>query len=272
MAHMTMEQFSRAMGRGDWLLLPLGTTEEHGVHLPLGTDTMIAEHVCREVARRCEGVVAPALPYGLCRSTRNFPGTVSVSFHALESAVGEVLSEYVRHGARRIAVVSGHGGAAHMEAVRLVGQRLVDEVPGLLLLAIGPNDLPLPLLPGTSPRIVDGHAGATETSVLLAIHPDCVRSDRLPPGAAAQFPACQVLAHPEDAFPGGVIGDPTAASGHAGAAVLEHAVAGIVELLRRARASLDLRRPCCGSDPDSVRPHQGPGCGDPSADAGAPSG
>jgi len=238
MAQMTMEQFSHAMGRGAWLLLPLGTTEEHGLHLPLGTDTMIAEHVCREGARRCEAVVAPALPYGLCRSTRNFPGTVSISFPALEGVVREVLSECVRHGARRIAVISGHAGTAHMEAVRVVAQCLVEEVPGLLLLAIGPDDLPLPSLPKTSPGMVDGHAGATETSVLLAIHRDRVRSDRLAPGAAAQFPPCQALAHPEHAFPGGVIGDPTAASEQAGAAVLEHAVRVIVELLTRASGSV----------------------------------
>ena len=253
MAHMTMEEFSRAMGRGDWLLLPLGTTEEHGGHLPLGTDTMIAEHVCREVARRCEAVVAPALPYGLCRSTRNFPGTVSVGFRALEGVLGEVLSECVRHGARRIAVISGHGGTAHMEAVRVVGQRLVEEVPGLLLLAIGPDDLPLPWLPGTSPGMVDGHAGATETSVLLAIHPDRVRSDRLAPGAAAQFPACQALAHPEHAFPGGVIGDPTSASGQAGAAVLGYAVTAIVELLTHATASVPR-----GASPATEDPPSGP--------------
>lgn len=237
MTDMTMEEFRQATARGDWLLLPLGTTEEHGGHLPLGTDMMIAEHVCREVARQCGAVVAPALPYGLCRSTRNFPGTVSVSFQALEAVVGEVLSECVRHGARRIAVISGHAGSAHMEAVRVVGQRLVEEIPNLLLLAIGPDELPLPSLPAPSPGFVEGHAGATETSVLLAIHPDRVRRDRLGPGAAPQFPACQAVAHPELAFPGGVIGDPTCASAEAGAAVLGHAVAVIVELLRRASVS-----------------------------------
>ena len=239
-AHMTTEEFGRAMGRGAWLLVPLGTTEEHGAHLPLGADTLIAEHVCREVSRRSEAVVAPALPYGLCRSTRNFPGTVSISFQALASVVGDVLSECVRHGARRIAVISGHGGAGHLEAVRAAGQRVAEEAPGLLLLVIGPDDLSLPSRPSASPASVDGHAGTLETSVLLAINPDRVRRDRLTPGAVPHFPTCQLLVRPEQALPGGVIGDPSSASEQAGAAVLEEAVTQIVGLLTRASASVPI--------------------------------
>jgi creatinine amidohydrolase len=241
MGHMTMEEFRRAIGRGLWLLVPLGTTEEHGAHLPLGTDTLIAEHVCQEVARRCEAVVAPALPYGLCRTTRNFPGTISVGFATLEAVVREVLAECVRQGARRIAVISGHAGAGHLESVRVAGQRLVEEVPDLLLLVLGPDDVPLPAPPRMPPGMADGHAGATETSVLLAIHPDRVRTDRLAPASAAPFPPGRVFAHPEEAFPSGVIGDPTRASAQAGVAVLDQVVPVIVEMLAHATVSASHR-------------------------------
>jgi len=237
MARMTTEEFGRAMVRGAWLLVPLGTTEEHGAHLPLGTDTMTAEHVCREVAEQCQAVVAPALPYGLCRSTRNFPGTISVGFASVEAVVREVLAECIRHGARRIALISGHGGAGHLEAVRTAGQRLVEEVPDLLLLAIGPADVPLPSPAEAPDGLADGHAGAVETSVLLAIHPDRVRGDRLTSAPAVPVPPCRVLGHPEEAFPSGVIGDPSRASAQTGAAVLARVVPAIVEMLRCADAA-----------------------------------
>jgi len=237
MAQMTTEEFGDAMERGAWLLVPLGTTEEHGAHLPLGTDTMITEYVCQEVARRSGAVVAPVLPYGLCRTTRNFPGTISVGFATVEAIVREVLAECVRHGARRIAVISGHAGAGHLEAVRVAGQRLVEEVPGLLLLVMGPDDLPLPALPETPPGMADGHGGVMETSVLLAIHPDRVRAGRLAPARGGAFPPGRVLAHPEEVFPSGILGDPTRASAQAGVAVLDHIVPVIVEMLAQAIAS-----------------------------------
>ena len=91
-------------------------------------------------------------PYGLCRTTRNFPGTVSISFETLEALVREVLAGYVQHGARRIAVVSGHAGGAHMEALRQAALALVEETEGLTVLVIGPRDIPLPFLMGDASR------------------------------------------------------------------------------------------------------------------------
>ena len=116
-ARMTMREFAEAMARGAWLLLPVGTTEEHGPHLPLGSDMLQAESVASSVACAVDGVVAPSLAYGVCRTTRNFPGTVSLSFHTLETLVREVLEGYVKTGARRIAIICGHAVSAHTEAL-----------------------------------------------------------------------------------------------------------------------------------------------------------
>lgn len=91
-AGMTIVEFAEAMARNAWLLLPIGTTEEHGPHLPLASDMIQAEHVCRAVARAADGIVAPGVPYGVCRTTRNFPGTISLRARTLEALVREILA------------------------------------------------------------------------------------------------------------------------------------------------------------------------------------
>ena len=116
-ARMMMLEFAETMERGVWLLLPVSMTEEHGPHLPLGSDMLQAEHVASAVASAVEGVVASGLAYGVCRPTRNFPGTVSLRFHTFEALVREVLARYIEKGARRIAIICGHAVRAHMEAL-----------------------------------------------------------------------------------------------------------------------------------------------------------
>ena len=80
------------------VILPLGSLEEHGPHLPLGTDTFHALEVARRVARLRPVVVAPPLFYGMCRSTREHPGTVSISGDALRALLLSVGREFCRQG------------------------------------------------------------------------------------------------------------------------------------------------------------------------------
>ncbi len=230
--NLTMVEFAEAMARGAWLLLPIGATEEHGPHLPLGSDLIQAEYVCGAVARAVNGLVAPGLPYGLCRTTRNFPGTVSISFETLEALVREVLAGYVQHGARRIAVVSGHAGGAHMEALRQAALALVEETEGLTVLVIGPRDIPLPFLEEAGLPAGDGHAGAVETSAMLAIDERLVRTDRSPEGGRPRFPRFQILPNPERLFPSGVMGDASRASRELGERALQHILSEIVGALQ----------------------------------------
>lgn len=229
---MTMVEFGDAMRRGAWLLLPIGTTEEHGPHLPLGSDMIQAEYVCRAVAREVDGVVAPGIPYGLCGTTRNFPGTISVSFGTLEALVREVLAGYVEKGARKIALLSGHAGGAHMEALRQAALSLVTRDDRPTILVIGPHDIPLPFSEAAGLAAGQGHAGSVETSAMLVIDERLVRADRIPEGTRPRFPRFQVLPHPELLFPSGVMGETSTVSRELGERVLGHIVAEIVAVLR----------------------------------------
>lgn len=230
-ARLTMQEFAEAMARGAWLLLPVGTTEEHGPHLPLGSDMLQAEFVASSVASAVDGVVAPGLAYGVCRTTRNFPGTVSLSFHTFETLVREVLEGYVKTGARRIAIISGHAGGAHLEALHQAAEPLVEREESLIILVLGPADIPLLSLEHAGVSGGDGHAGAVETSVMLAIDERLVHPDRIPAAARPVFPRGQVLRHPERLFPSGVMGEVSPSSRELGKRVLEEAVTEIARIL-----------------------------------------
>ena len=233
-SRMTMIEFGEAMRRGAWVLVPIGSTEEHGSHLPLGSDMIQAEYVCRAVGREVGGVVAPGIPYGLCGSTRNFPGTISLTFGTLEALVREVLVGYAGKGARKIAMLSGHAGGAHMVALRQAALSLVTRDEGLIILVFDPYDIPLPAAEEKGPIAGDGHAGSVETSVMLAIEEGLVRADRIPEGKPLRLPRFQVLSHPELLFPSGVMGETSGASRAFGKHALDHIVAEIVAVLRSA--------------------------------------
>lgn len=205
------EAVSPDIGERSWvLLLPLGSTEQHGPHLPLDTDTRIAVAVAEGVAaRRPEGdvIVAPAITYGASGEHQGFPGTLSIGTAALEL----VIVELVRSAGpefSRIVVVNGHGG--NLEAIGAATATLAHEQR--------PVDV-------WSPRLVGGdtHAGRTETSLLLALDPTIVRLERAEPGVteplAALLPALRAggLAA---VTPNGVLGDPTGASAEEGEALL----------------------------------------------------
>lgn len=182
------------------LIVPLGSTEQHGPHLPLDTDTRIAVAVAGAVAQRLGHLLAPAIPYGSSGEHQGFPGTISIGTAALT----DLLVEYGRSAcdwAARVAFVNGHGG--NVEALRsAVG-----------LLRVEGRDVAW-CTPAVS-RHADAHAGHTETSVLLHLSPDLVRAGEFRPGNTAsltdlmpQLRAGGMRAVSES----GVLGDPTTAT------------------------------------------------------------
>jgi len=192
------------------LAVPIGSCEQHGPHLPLSTDTLIAEALAdRLAARRDDVVVAPAIGVSASGEHAGFAGTLSIGTAAATATIVELVRS--AGWARGVILVNGHGGNA--EAVAEAGRVLRHE--GRSVLAWWPPPLPAPH---------DAHAGHTETSLLLAIAPQLVRLDRIAPGVTTPLaelaPSLRAVGVAAIA-PAGVLGDPRAATLEAGTRLLD---------------------------------------------------
>lgn len=205
------------------LVVPLGSTEQHGPHLPLSTDTTVAIHLAgRVAARRPDATVAPAVPYGSSGEHRGFAGTLSIGQDALTLLLVELIRSADAFAATL--VVSGHGGNA--AAVTRALATLTAE--GRLVRAWSPSVSAATLGPGEAgpvgaPR-ADAHAGWVETSVMLALDPSAVRWSQAAPGATAPLSSLAPALRTGGVISvsaNGVLGDPTGADASAGGRLLE---------------------------------------------------
>ncbi|GAA0249874.1 mycofactocin biosynthesis peptidyl-dipeptidase MftE [Cryptosporangium japonicum] len=192
------------------LAIPVGSTEQHGPHLPFSTDTDVAVALARALAARREDVlVAPAMPYGSSGEHQGFPGTLSIGPSAIETVLLE-LGRSATETFGRILFVSGHGGNAI--PVNRAVRRLRSEGRDALAWA--------PRWRG------DAHAGRTETSVQLALDPARVRLDRASPGNTAALAELLPVMREQGLRPvteNGVLGDPSGADADEGARLLTEA-------------------------------------------------
>ena len=232
---LSMKEAEKAAKTCKVIIFPVGSVEEHGEHLPLSTDSIQPEYVALEVARKTKCLVAPTLRYGVCNSTRGFPGTISITFEALYKMVRDVLEEFVRNGFRRILVLSGHAGQSHMAALRLAAQEVVWENENeslekrVRIMVCSDYDFAYELK-GKHFSDKDGHAGTIETSRVMTIRPDLVKTK----GKISfpQMPRFEISAHPENYFPSGVIGDPTIASRKKGRVINDYVIENTVKLVK----------------------------------------
>ncbi|WP_338597496.1 mycofactocin biosynthesis peptidyl-dipeptidase MftE [Saccharopolyspora sp. SCSIO 74807] len=189
------------------LAIPLGATEQHGPHLPLWTDTAIATELCnRLAAERNNLVIGPAIPYGASGEHAAFPGTLSIGHDALRLLLLELVRS-ADHFAG-VVVVNGHGG--NLPALHSAEELLHYE--GRSVLTWSPTG-----------RADDSHAGHTETSVMLALHPENVHFGQASAGNTTALP--DLMPHLREGgvravSANGVLGDPTAATADEGRDIL----------------------------------------------------
>ena len=201
------------------VMVPIGSTEQHGPHLPLETDTLIATAVASELADRLGGYLAPAVHIGASGEHDGFPGVLSIGTDVLQLVLVELVRS-LSSWAGRVVLVNGHGG--NVEAVTGAVEQLLDEGHQVTW------------VPCAVPARVQGdaHAGRTETSLLLHLAPWLVRLHRAQPGntrpIAELLPS--LMAHGvRTVSPNGVLGDPTGATAAEGADLFEQ----MVETARR---------------------------------------
>jgi len=212
-------------------VLPVGSTEQHGPHAPLSTDSLNAEAVAEAgVAAFDEAVVlAPAIPYGISAEHRRFAGTCWLSPDTFRSVVREAVESLISHGWRRVVIVNGHGGnsdALREVAAAVSRDRSAHVAAFTWFEAVGEHAAHM------------GHAGPLETAMLRQYHPELVREDRVDAAAAdasdrwGDWVSGVNLAHDSDEFTeNGVVGDPADGDADLGAELTDLATDALTDLL-----------------------------------------
>lgn len=216
---------SPGLPAGPTVLVPVGSTEQHGPHLPLDTDTVIAAAVATRAAERIgasgrEAVVAPAIAYGSSGEHQDFPGTSSIGTSVLHDVVVE-LTRSMAHWAARVVFVNAHGG--NVTALRGAVAQLVHEGHDVAWIPCATEE-------------VDLHAGRTETSLMLHLAPWNVRLTRAEAGntgTLAELLPLMMAGGVKAVSANGVLGDPAGATAAEGAAMLGSMVDDVTAFVAR---------------------------------------
>ena len=161
---MTWKQAERYFQTHDMAVLPIGSIENHGSHLALGTDFLVPSKIAEQLDRESDVLILPAVPYGVADHHGGFPGTISIGYDGLYCIVSKIVEKLYGYGVRRFIFLNGHGGnnsvLQHI-GIDLNGRGAVSAIVNWWQIAGQLN-----------PDWKGGHGGAEETAAMLAIDPD----------------------------------------------------------------------------------------------------
>ena len=232
--NITMEDFKRHLKKTKTVIFPFGTVEEHGRHLPLNTDTLIVYEILKRLIKKRKVFLAPPVYYGVCTSTNQHPGTISISAETLRRLTLDLVKNAYNKGLRNFILISGHGGGLHMYAIKEVAEILIEELKGAKIAVISPYDLLRKELSELAETPNDSHAGEIETSLVLALAPELVkgRSKEEYPKMPKPFVVRNKLRY----WRGGVWGNPGKASrekGEKAITLIINKVVDVIDMIER---------------------------------------
>lgn len=237
---MTMNEFAAGLRLTRTVLMPFGATEQHGSHLPLNTDTLQAFDVGRKLAQRRSIFVAPAIPYGVCRSTGEHPGTISITTATLRALAMDLVSSLYRQGLRNFVLLTGHAGGTHGSTLIDAGEELLQRFADIRVAVVTEHQLAVREGRGIIETPDDAHAGEIETSRIMHSHPHLVKG--VGTREYPNFPWGILVRDKQACWPGGVWGDPSKATAQKGARL----EAAVVAALDRLVAALEQGEPASG--------------------------
>jgi creatinine amidohydrolase len=162
----------------DMVIFPIGSTEQHGPHLPLHVDTISAEIVAHAVSSRTAVPVLPTLPYGCALGhTRHWPGTLSLSPGTLSAVVCEILEDVIAYGFTRILMLSGH--VTNAAPLRCALETIRDKHPQVQIAQKHLFEASQRVRAAYESDAADWHANAAETALMMHLVPDQVRTERI---------------------------------------------------------------------------------------------
>lgn len=169
----TWVQAKEYFEKNDTVIIPVGSTENHGSQLSLGTDFLIPRNLCERMEPKLSCLVAPTVPYGVADQHTNFPGTITIGADGLYDLLNRITDQLYGFGARHFVFLNGHGGNTP------VLQRLCLDLDKKGALGCMLNWW---ILAGElNPDWKGGHGGGEETAAMLAVDPSCVHMEYFMP-------------------------------------------------------------------------------------------
>lgn len=166
---MTTLQAKEAFKKDPIIVIPVGSTEQHGTQSALGTDYMVPTWLADQIADMENIIVAPTVPYGVCPYHLSFEGSINIGYEGLYMVLHGIMASLMQHGAKRFVVLNGHGGntpsidRAALEVYQ--GGGICASIDWWSLVA------------QLDPKFNGGHGDILETSVMMAIDPDSVHME-----------------------------------------------------------------------------------------------
>jgi len=221
----------------DTVIVPFGSTEQHGRHLPLGTDAVIGDEFGWGLADRLDAFLAPTVRFGCSEHHLSFAGTISLSDETYQRVVIDVVASLSRHGFRRIVLLPTHGGNfkplaeafAELKPVENVQVIAFTDLEGFSTAAFKSSSVY-----GVNPAQSGAHSGEWETSLMLALRPEQVKMDHAAAGFVGEL--SEIMAKVFDGIQNldenGVLGDPRPATAAAGQQYFEEIIEFLYQWVR----------------------------------------
>jgi len=227
----SMKAFRQGLRKTKTLIVPYGTVEAHGTHLPLSTDTMIMQEVARRAGEMVHAFVAPPVHYGVCTSTGQHPGTIAITPETLRRITIDIVRDSYKKGLRNFVLISGHGGSLHVSAMKEAAESLAGELKSASIAALSIYEA----LPPGAERVAetrgDSHAGELETSLILFLAGGLVKGRAKE--ESPNLPKPIIVRNKQKYWPGAVWGNPEKASLEKGEKLFSVMVESLAALVRR---------------------------------------
>jgi len=235
-AEMTWQEVQKLTQKTDAVIIPAGSTENNGPHLPLSLDFIVGYEMALRISEKTSIPVAPPIPWGNSSLFSKYPGTIVIRSEVLMELMKDICKSLGRHGFRRFLILTPH--LPNVWSFNIAGEAMRKE--GYLVITIDwwrlQNKLCADLTEGKS--FPTGHASELATSILMALRPDLVHWDRMKPEApsnpfylkySSQYPMLFMYNDMKQLSDSGSVGDPTKASKEKGEEIIRRCLKYLVE-------------------------------------------
>ena len=231
--NLTRFELKELIEKDYYAIIPVGACEQHGPHLPIGTDKFLAEFISKKIAEKIDSVVFPTLNFGYSWVWKELPGTMTLSQETFKNTLYELIVSVIEQGFKHVIIVNGHD--SNNKAIRYVQRDIKDSFPNIQVLAM--------FYPGISElykKYMESdmwhgmfHADEWETSLMLLAKNDLVKMNL----AVCEYPKAPLLYGLDSSSlstisKSGIYGDPTKASLEKGQKICDELIDNIVSLLK----------------------------------------